>query len=56
MKLSAVAFVFSAFMLSQAVALTLVRRQSSGCTCGDNYYSYDDIVDSINAAEDGGAR
>ncbi|KAI0961940.1 hypothetical protein AcV7_000907 [Taiwanofungus camphoratus] len=54
MRSSIVCFVLSAFLLGRSAAL-LEKRQSNGCTCGDNFYSRDDIVNAINEAEDGGA-
>ncbi|KZT75078.1 ribonuclease T1 [Daedalea quercina L-15889] len=54
MRISAACIVLSALLVGCQAGL-LVRRESSGCTCGDNTYTSSDISEAIQAAEDGGA-
>ncbi|KAH9947719.1 ribonuclease T1 [Amylocystis lapponica] len=49
----AVALLVSAFLVGTSTAL-VTKRQSNGCTCGDNSYSNSDIENAINQAEGSG--
>jgi len=55
MKFSAACVIISVLLVGCQAAGLIAKRQSSGCTCGDNSYTSDDIQDAIKAADDGGA-